>query len=144
MHKRDKLFDNLRLMILELISLYRLWITENFTADEAAELFKHDLDDELVRKAFLYIASKQGTWLNARQAFNLLEITQTYLVERFTLREILTFFDYPEDTRGLPERVWSKIWKKCRMCGGTVCRHKAKGLCLLCYRKVWLEKCKSI
>jgi len=140
-----KALEDARIHMMEIFTLYRIWIGANFTDYEIEDLFRSNLHSRKTKKAFAYLASLQVTNLTESQAVSVLEIMHTYLKTECTMQDILIFFRYTPKwqrkiRKPLIQRAWSKFTRACKSCGNVLCVHKAQGLCRYCYHKVWVER----
>ena len=131
--------DSLRVKVMELFTLYVIWIGENYEEHEIRKLFSQPLPCPSLKKGFEYVAYTQSAGLTESQAIALLEVFYLHITSKYTSEVIAEFFAHRKLAK-LDDPFIQKVYKACRHCGALVCYHKAKGLCNFCYHKVWVQK----
>lgn len=133
------ILDGLRVKVMELFTLYMIWIGENYEEDEIIELFSKPAPCVRLRKGFEYVASMQSAGLTESQAITFLDLFYLILISKYTPEKISEFFAHRKLAKP-DDPFLKKVYKACRHCGALVCYHKAKGLCNFCYHKLWIKK----
>ena len=123
--------DGLRVKVMELFTLYVIWIGENYEEHEIRELFKPPEPCPNLKKGFEYVAYTQNAKITESQAVSLLELFYSMLISKYTPDRIAEFFAHRKMAKP-DDPFLTKVYKACRHCGRMVCYPKAKGLCNLC------------
>lgn len=130
--------EGIRIKIMELFTLYVIWIGENYEEDEIRELFSKSEPCPNLKKGFEYIGYTQNSGLTEVQAIVLLDLFYSHLQCNYSPKKIAEFFKHRKLAKP-DDPFFAKVYKPCRHCGRSVCFHKAKGLCNLCYHKLFVE-----
>ena len=136
------MLSGLRVKVMELYTLYIIWIGENYEEHEIRELFSQPKPSPSLKKGFEYVAYTQSAGLMENNAIALLELFYFNLISIYTPEKIAEFFKHRKVAKW-DDPFLTKVYKACRHCGAMVCFHKAKGLCNLCYHKLVVEPSKK-
>jgi|SRR3990167_2026112 len=132
------ILDGLRVKMMELFTLYVIWIGENYEEAEIKELFSYSKPHPDLRKGFECVGYAQQAGLTESQAVALLEVLYLILISNYPVEKIAEFFKHRKVAKS-DDPFITKVYKACRHCGSMMCFHKARGLCNYCYNK-FIEK----